>query len=244
MTTHLLLAHGSPDPRHARSVFDLAARVTRRGGQVEAAFLDHDEPRAHDWVAARPGGRVVTLGLFINRGHHVQVDVPRVLAGAPPGVEVVDRGTLGAGSWLQPVVADLVATAGGDDGTHVVLVTAGAAARAARRPVEEFGRQWSTQRSGRVSVIHSAEDIASRASEGTVVVPLLVSPGVLVDRVHRASRVAGVAATPPLGGSLTFADAVALRLGLTERHDPRERAEVLLAITPGEQLGGEQLRQG
>jgi sirohydrochlorin ferrochelatase len=44
MTTVVLLAHGSPDPRSQRAVHDATAIVARRSAStVTAAFLDHDE---------------------------------------------------------------------------------------------------------------------------------------------------------------------------------------------------------
>jgi sirohydrochlorin ferrochelatase len=56
VTTVVLLAHGSPDPRSGAAVRAAAAEVGARlpGRHVVAAFLDHDAPRLADVVHRRP----------------------------------------------------------------------------------------------------------------------------------------------------------------------------------------------
>lgn len=215
MTTHLLVAHGSPDPRHARAVFDLAGRLTVRGVTAEVAFLGHDEPSLAAWLA-RPNparserGRVPVLGLFLAPGQHAEVDLRRAVASAASsGRPVVDRGALGLGPWLEPVLGDLVRAAGGEPESPLLLVTAGSTWPAAQIAAERFGRRLARARGASVSVVHSPQEIraAARAGAGhqtraTVVVPLLLAPGVLADRVRRAADAAGLATT----GTLTASD--------------------------------------
>jgi len=51
----VLLAHGSPDPRHAAGVEDLAAHVREHspGRPVHTAYLDHHGPNATEAGANR-----------------------------------------------------------------------------------------------------------------------------------------------------------------------------------------------
>ena len=214
MTQHLLVAHGSPDPRHPRAVSTLADVLSRRGVPTEAAYLEHDAPSVEGWLEGR-SGRVVTLGLFLAPGYHVQVDLPRVLAAAPDAVDIDDRGALGVGPWLMPVLDDLVAQVAAPDAT-VVLVGAGSGRRPARASLESFATRWARHRGGAVTLVHSPDAVAtvagaSGAGGSAVAVPLLVAPGVLADRVRAAADAAGLPCTPTLSAVDGFVDAVARR---------------------------------
>jgi sirohydrochlorin ferrochelatase len=215
MTQHLLVAHGSPDPRHHRAVSTLADTLSRRGVPTGAAYLEHDAPSVDGWLEGR-SGRVVTLGLFLAPGYHVQVDLPRVLAAAPPDLRVADRGALGVGSWLMPVLDDLVAQVAAPDAT-VVLVGAGSGRRRARASLERFAVGWARHRGAAVTLAHSPDAVATvagahAAGGNAVVVPLLVAPGVLADRVTAAADAAGLPCTPTFSAADGFVDAVARRL--------------------------------
>ena len=47
-----LLAHGSPDPRHARDVGSLVGRLKVAGVQTSAAYLDHHGPSSAQGVGS------------------------------------------------------------------------------------------------------------------------------------------------------------------------------------------------
>lgn len=95
----VLLAHGSPDPRHAADVDCLATALQRRladlatPATVRAAFLEHDRPLSEvvprlwrsDGVVVtgrRPREPVRVVPLFLSAGYHVRHDVPAQLAQA------------------------------------------------------------------------------------------------------------------------------------------------------------------
>lgn len=211
MTRHLLVAHGSPDPRHAAVLRSVATAVTAYGVPAEVAFLEHDEPRAADRLAAhRPGdGTLAVAGLLLAPGYHASEDVPR-LVGVAPG-DVLDLGTLGAGPWLFPVLDELVAAAGGRSEGEVVLATAGSTRRSARTLLEAFGRAWGAT-GGTTTVVASADELAGLAPGDQIVVPLLLAPGVLADRVAEAAGDLGLRCTSVLGLAGCFAAALAGRL--------------------------------
>ena len=66
----ILLAHGSPDPRHATGIAALATRVAAVGeAAVHVAYLDHHGPTPAD--AARAAGRGVVVPALLSSGYHV-----------------------------------------------------------------------------------------------------------------------------------------------------------------------------
>ena len=85
----VLLAHGSPDPRHARGVERLAVRVrdiaATRGTneRVLCAFLDHNTPTPEDAAASLLDNGVreaIVVPLLLTTGFHSHVDVPLAMA--------------------------------------------------------------------------------------------------------------------------------------------------------------------
>lgn len=208
------MAHGSPDPRHARTMSDLSERLTRRGVPTQVAYLEHDQPSVDQWFAtASRESTVAVLGLFLSPGMHAQVDLPRVLAQAPDGVRVEPRGALGVGHWLGGVLDDLVSTVDATSSTSVVLVTAGSVRTGARAPFEAFVRWWAGQRTGPVALVHSPEAVSRAPRGGGVVVPLMIAPGVLADRVRDAATAAGLASSGTLSASDVLIEVLATRLG-------------------------------
>ena len=75
----VLLAHGSPDPRHAAGVEKVAEQVRRRWpGHVHAAYLDHHPPSATEVAKRLDGG--VLVPLLLTTAYHVKTDVPEAAA--------------------------------------------------------------------------------------------------------------------------------------------------------------------
>jgi sirohydrochlorin ferrochelatase len=212
MTRHLLVAHGSPDPRHGAVVRSIAAAVTARGLEAEAAFLEHDRPRASDRLVGASGPLTV-LGLLLSPGYHARVDVPRLIQ-AGPG-DVVDRGVLGAGPWLDGAMDEVVAAVGGDTTTPVVVVSAGSTLPAARHHVQDHVARWGGGRPGATWVVTDPSDLSllGEVPAESVVVPFLVAPGIFSDRIGAAAEGWGLRAAPVLGVTDGFIDAVIERLG-------------------------------
>jgi sirohydrochlorin ferrochelatase len=223
MTVRLLIAHGSPDPRHRETMHLVAKGLAARGPHCEAAFLEHDEPRVEDSLAAcAPGARVVTLGMLLAPGYHATVDVPRLLATAPASVTVIDRGPMGTGPWLHPALEWLVDDVGGRPSTPVVLAVAGSTRPDARRSLDDFAAQWQRTRPGQVHLAaatgpgRSLEDAltgAATVGEPPVVLPLMIAPGVLADRARKVATSRGLLTTGTLAEAPQFVDAVTDRLG-------------------------------
>jgi sirohydrochlorin ferrochelatase len=227
MPHHLLIAHGSPDARHKAVMHTLANRVDERGLPCSVAFLEHDTPSVQIALEALRGP-VVTLGMLLGPGYHATVDVPRLLIGAPAAVTIDDRGPLGTGTWLIPTVDRLIADAGGDPEAPVILATAGSTRAKARLALAGFASEMQRTRAGDVLVAVasgpglSLEDAAARlsvdavpASVGTpraVVVPFMIAPGVLADRVVEVAERRGLCSTGTLAESPPFIDTLVGRL--------------------------------
>ncbi|HEX5016792.1 MAG TPA: CbiX/SirB N-terminal domain-containing protein, partial [Actinomycetes bacterium] len=145
----LLIAHGSPDPRHAVALRRLAAQVADAVAPMAChiAFLDHDEPPLSDWIESRQHLRLRAIGLLLSSGYHARVDIPRALESA---TDVEDLGTLGSGEWLPPVLERNVADVGETPESPVVLVAAGSTEVSARADLVAASDLWQASRPGRV----------------------------------------------------------------------------------------------
>ena len=204
--TGLLIAHGSPDPRHAAALRRLSAAVTQQLSAAtsdihsDLAFLEHDEPLLTTWLAARPTGRVRAIGLLLASGYHAMVDIPKTLEAASPDVSITNLGTLGLDGWLFEILEQKVAEAGGTRDSPVVLVAAGSTQRAARDDLHLVCDTWQRRRGATVlpaavsgpdprpDQVVSTGDVAA---SDVVVVPFMLAPGALADRARIAAETVG-----------------------------------------------------
>ena len=84
-----LLAHGSPDPRHAQGVAALSGRLKVAGIASNVAYLDHDRPTpaAAARALAESGlAETTVVPLLLSPAYHARVDVhaDQVGAAEPP----------------------------------------------------------------------------------------------------------------------------------------------------------------
>ncbi|MCZ3387934.1 MAG: hypothetical protein LH645_02155 [Actinomycetia bacterium] len=226
MSSHLLIAHGSPDPRHAATMSRLVEEVGSRGVHCEVAYLEHDSPTVEEWLGAHshaPADHepVAVTGLLLAPGYHAQVDVPQLLANASPTQTIDDLGPLGLGSWLNPTLDDLVTRSGGSPSTPVIVTAAGSSRADASAYVAQFVKQWGSTRPGSVTfavatgqglTVADAILTGGTADDAAIVVLLMIAPGVLADRVADLAAAAGVQVTGTLSDSPAFIDALAGRL--------------------------------
>src|SRR5699024_3390413 len=108
----VLLAHGSPDRRHAETLDRLRARVSVRIGPTRLAFLEHDLPRP-EALAGDLAGRVGLVPLLATPAHHARVDLPGAVARlATGGADVRRSRPLGGHRLLLGAVAERLLGAG------------------------------------------------------------------------------------------------------------------------------------
>lgn len=199
----VVIAHGSPDPRHSGSVSRLGQRLTSATGfPTQVSFLEHDVPTAADTLTrpAEPDTTTIVVPLLLTAGFHWHSDIPAVVAHAgsrsvllPPPHPVLFR----------DAVVDLVGSAG-----HVVLASAGSS-----RPeiVTRFAALADSlvTPDRAVDVCLSPTEIARTARPGSVVVPVLTADGLFADRIRRTAASAGATTTDVLGDTIGFAAALA-----------------------------------
>jgi sirohydrochlorin ferrochelatase len=219
MNHHLLIAHGSPDLRHRETMQSLAKAVDARGLSCDVAFLEHDAPSVETWLSRQPRGTsVVTLGMLLAPGYHATVDVPRLLATAPDGVTVHDRGPLAAGPWLFDILTWLVSDVAASERTPVVLATAGSTRPEARQALDALASGWGQTRGGEVVLAAgtgpglSLEDAVQAVAPDAVVLPLMIAQGVLADRATAVAQRHGLRTTGTLAHAPQLPDVLVERL--------------------------------
>ena len=215
----VLLAHGSPDPRHARGVEALAARVRGLAPHrpVHTAYLDHHPPTPAEAAVAAATGPVVPV--LLTPAYHARVDVPEAVAAmgsAAPGPFWATT-SLGPDPLLLTAAVEVLARAGiaPDPGTAVVLYAAGSSDSAAvatitatlaeHHPAGDWGPWRVAALDGGQALPAVLADLPGEV-ERTVAVSFMVAEGILRDRMVTACDEAGI---PMVAGALGDTDAVA-----------------------------------
>lgn len=209
-TALLTLSHGSRHPAAAASV----AALTRAAGELAgapatAAHLEFNDPPLEEAARnlAEQGVReAIVVPLLFTEGYHQRVDVPAALAqaSAASGVTLHQARGLGTGEDMSRLLAQQV-----PEGTDTVVVySVGSSDERANAAVADLAR-----RVGELTGCAARVSFATRGerrpvgSEGNqeVVVPLFVSPGLLLDRLDTDSGDGGGQSRcvlPPLGEAL------------------------------------------
>lgn len=226
--TLTLLAHGSPDPRHARSVAALVGRLKVAGIAAQAAYLDHQQPSpstiaATLEAAGTPDTTVVPL--LISPAYHARVDVPAAISAmrsAAPGLGVAAAEPVGLHPLLLTAARELVLTSGlpRNSRTGIILATAGSRDLRAVAAMESLFRvhgpvlaEQLGVRAVRAAYLDGGRPLGRirtlmRCVDGCtsfVAVPMVIADGRLRDRIVTA---AGRCDTPVAAGTLTDTNAM------------------------------------
>lgn len=207
----LLLAHGSRDVRSVEATGNLRRAVMNAmpSTLVRHSFLDLSTPGTGQVLAelADAGCRhVVAVPLLLTAAYHSRVDVPQVLALAPPGMVVRPAGVLGP----HPLLVDAMIRRLGParDCDAVVLAAAGSSDPAAIASVGRVAAMLG-QRYGRPclpglvsaspGVAEAVRELRRVGARRVAVASYFVAPGFLHDRCLAAAWDAGaVVVTDPL----------------------------------------------
>lgn len=230
----IALAHGSRDPRHAKTITALVDEVRRLRPdlRIEPAFLELSRPSFDTAVnkLVRAGfDEIVVVPLLLNDAHHAKVDVPAAIAGATerhPGLKVRATDVLG----LEPAFLEVLDVrmrealkkARVRELDALVLAAAGSSDPLANQAVARLARVWGTHHKLPVTAAFAAaappaagEAVRAFRAEGrrhVAVASLLLAPGFLPDRVAELSLEAGaVAVSEPLGAHPELARVVLAR---------------------------------
>lgn len=245
-----LLAHGSPDHRHARDVESLAERLTASGIPASAAYLDHHSPSpieaARALVAAGETTTTV-VPLLIGSAYHALVDVPLAVAAmrsAAPELAVAAAEPVGMHALVIRAAAELASGSSVGPRTGIVLAAAGSRDARAAGAIESVVRQHAAALAGavgaravRAAYLDGGRPLGRiislmRRVDGCtsfVVVPLVIADGVLRDRIVTAAQWTQV---PVVQGTLSRTDAlmdlIVLRAGSAPAPERRPTARAWL----------------
>jgi sirohydrochlorin ferrochelatase len=237
VTTLVLTAHGSADPRSAANARAVAGQVARMrpGLDVRLAFLEHSSPSLVDAVTglSRTDEAVITPLLLAN-AYHARVDIPRQIASCAVGERVWQAGVLGEDDRLVSVLRRRVAELGVsrlDETLGVLVVAIGAAhpgvnartARVAPKLLARTGWAGATTAFANRPERSLAEGLGRLRRQGArrvVIAPWFLAPGRLPDRVQRFAEGAGIEMAAPLGAHRLVAETV------LDRFDQAQRARV------------------
>lgn len=221
MTDVVLLAHGSPDPRHADDLGALESAVRARvGGGVRLAFLDHHGPTIAEAAAAlREGGPgpVVVMPILLTRAYHARVDAPTAVAdlAEASGREVLLAPALGPHPLLGTAVGELL---GVPAPGRILLYLAGSARdTAVTELIAVLRDSLPAGASSAVATLDERWPLAAAVDrlggpDGVVAVGVVIAGGVLRDRMAQRCEAVGI---PMVAGVLArtaaLADLVLLR---------------------------------
>lgn len=210
MTTVLLAAHGSVDPRSAANAAAVAGHLRRIAPEyaVRLAFCDHNVPNLRD-VLAEATGDVVVAPFLLASAYHARADIPALIGDAP--VRVAD--VLGTDDRLVDVLRQRIGATGVsrfDAGLGVLVVAVGssnATANAHTAAIAEplaHGTRWAGVEVGFAtgaapSLDQAAERLRARGAHRLVIAPWFLAHGRITDRVADYARRANIAMAEPLG---------------------------------------------
>ena len=214
--TLVLAAHGSPDPRHAATVHEVAEAVRRRGRDVVVGWLGHASPSLPDAVREAGDGAVV-VPFLLAPAFHAREDVPAGSNGArvaqvlvpdgEPDVRLVRALATRLAETGCAYDAVVVAAVGSHDPAHAASVQRMAAALATSLgvPVEAA---YATASPSLEESVSSLGQPAHRIAVAT----LFLAPGVLHDRMAAEAARLGVAGVAdPLGSEPDVVDLLVAR---------------------------------
>jgi sirohydrochlorin cobaltochelatase len=186
------LAHGSRRPGVGASIEGLLIATAELGGlQTRAAYLDLIAPDLGTVCADLPAGSgAVVVPLLFTRAFHATVDVPATLreAAERTGTDLVLADILGTGDDIAEIALASAAGAGIADDQPVLLYSVGSSDATANEAVHDLAARLGRRRQGRVAAgfgtaaPYGRDVLAELGQDGVpAILPLFVSPGVLLD---------------------------------------------------------------
>lgn len=231
------VAHGSRDPRSARTIHALmdVVRALRPELDVRTAFLDLSAPRLGDVLAAVHGDghhEAVVVPLLLGRAFHARVDVPGAVADAEqrhPRLRAHVADVLGPDSRLEDAARRRLLRAGADPADPelgVILAGAGSSHAPANRLVADVAERWERETSwvgvsaafaaaAEPDVPAAVRALHERGARRIAVGSWFLAPGLLPDRI--ATRAHEHVRDPVLAGPM--ADDPSLAELVAHRYD-------------------------
>jgi sirohydrochlorin ferrochelatase len=173
------------------------------------AYLDLAQPdlTAVALELAKQGHRrAVVTPLLFTEAFHATVDVPEAVREAADvsGLELVVSDILGTTDDIGEVVELSMRRAGIGDPTSVLLFAVGSSSAPANDAVHDLADRLGQRRSGAVAAAFGtrsprATDVLPGLPAPVAIVPLFLSPGLLLDPLAELASERGLTMAPPLG---------------------------------------------
>ena len=228
------LAHGSRDPRSAKTVRALVSevRAMRPDLRIETAFLDLSRPDFHTVVdrLVRSGvEEIVVVPLLLTEAFHARVDVPSAVGEAlarHEGLKIRVTQVLGLGQVFLDVldrrVRESLVGARVRELDGLVLAAAGTTDQLALQSIQRLARLWGQRHKLPVVPAYASasppatgEAVRALRAQGRrhiAVGSLFLAPGFLYDRAAELALEAGaVAVAEPFGADPDVARVVLAR---------------------------------
>ncbi|MEI5674933.1 MULTISPECIES: sirohydrochlorin chelatase [Nocardioides] len=216
------LAHGSRDPRSARTITALVdeVRAMRPDLRVEQAFLELSKPSFQtvvDRLVKAGHDEIVVVPLLLTEAYHAKVDVPSAVAAAGarhPGLRIRATSILGLEACFLEVLdvrlREALRVARVRELDALVLAAAGSSDALANQAVARLARVWGSHHKLPVTAAFASssppatgEAVRAFRAEGRrhiAVASLFLAPGFLPDRAAELAVEAGaIAVSEPLG---------------------------------------------
>ncbi|AFM18108.1 hypothetical protein Mycch_3368 [Mycolicibacterium chubuense NBB4] len=221
LSTLLLTAHGSADPRSAataRAIADCVARL-RPGLDARVAFCEQNSPNLRDELAAVADRDAVVVPLLLADAYHARVDIPAMIAESAGRAR--QAGVLGEDDRLIHVLRQRLEQAGVSrlDPQVGVLVTAvGSSHAAANARTATVAREvtlttrWAATTAfatgPQPSLADAVAQLKDRGATRLVIAPWFLAHGRLTDRVAAFARAHDIGMSAPLGAHRQVAETV------------------------------------
>lgn len=204
------LAHGSRHAGVTSSIRSLMLAARRLGSIPTAyAYLDLTDPdlttAALD-LAEQGFQQAVVAPLLFTSAFHATVDVPQAVAAASErsGLQLRIADIVGTGDDVLDLLQQSLRLAGIPDDTSVLLFSVGSSDEAANDAVRDLAVRLAVTRSGAVEAAFGtrpprSKEVLARLDRPTAILPLFVSPGLLLDPLLRLAADQGMVVAPPLG---------------------------------------------
>lgn len=212
MTTLLLTAHGSRDPRSAANTHAIAGHLRRVAPEVDVrvAFCEHSAPNLRGAVNDVPPDAVV-VPFLLTSAYHARIDIPAIIAES--GISVQQAAALGEDDRLLHVLGERLTPLGVsrfDPGLGVVVVAVGSSNTAANARTARVadrlahGTRWAGAEMAFAtgptpSVPEAAARLRERGATRLVIAPWFLAHGRITDRVADYAYRAGIPMAEPLG---------------------------------------------
>jgi sirohydrochlorin cobaltochelatase len=204
------LAHGSRHPDVTAALADLMAAAGELAGVgAHSAFLDLTEPdldHATAGLAAEGVRRAVVLPLLFSPAYHATIDAPQSVrvAEASSGVALAVADIIGTGDDVLQLLQASAASAGIDESCSILLYAVGSAREAANEAVRDLAARLAAVRSRPALAAFGTMDprpdtVLAQLPEPIGVVPLFLSPGLLLDPMAELAARRGWPMAEPIG---------------------------------------------